>query len=107
MNKPAGTLTVVGFVIILTSISPHASNLAFDAAGNLFVGDGHSVFKYTPDGTKSTFGNGLRMRLGLCFDGKGNLFVSDGAGNKTSSKRSILKFSPDGTKTSLGSGSDS
>src|SRR6266536_5564001 len=104
MNKPAGTLTVVGFVVILTSISAHAGNLAFDAAGNLFVGDGHSVFKYAPDGTKSTFANGLRMSLGLCFDGKGNLFVSDGAANKTSSQRSILKFAPDGTKSTFVSG---
>ena len=104
MNKPAGTLTVVGFVIILTSISPHASNLAFDAAGNLFVGDGHSVFKYTPDGTKSTFANGLRMPLGLCFDGKGNLFVSDGAANTARSQRSILKFGPNGRKSTFVSG---
>src|SRR5436309_7688054 len=104
MNKPAGTLTVVGFVIILTSIRPHASNLAFDAAGNLFVGDGHSVFKYTPDGTKSTFATGLRMPLGLCFDGKGNLFVSDGAANTARSQRSILKFGPNGRKSTFVSG---
>ena len=39
----------------------------------------HSVFKYTSDGTKSSFATALKYPLGLCFDGEGNLFVSDGA----------------------------
>ena len=76
MNKPAGTLTVVGFVIILTSISPHASNLAFDAAGNLFVTDEHSISKYAPDGTKSTFATELDHPTGLAVDAAGNVYVT-------------------------------
>jgi hypothetical protein len=48
-------LTVASLATILVPVSAHASNLAFDAAGNLFWADGPSVFKYTPDGAKSSF----------------------------------------------------
>jgi DNA-binding beta-propeller fold protein YncE len=79
--------------------------LAFDAAGNLCVADSskHSVFKYTLDGTKSSFATGL-YPLGLCFDGEGNLFVSDEAATDTKSRRSILKFTPDGTRSTFDPG---
>jgi hypothetical protein len=97
-------LLVASLGTILVSISVHAGNLALDAAGNLFVGAGHSIFKYTPDGTKSTFATGLRMPLGLCFDGKGNLFVSDGEANTARSQRSILKFGLNGRKSTFVSG---
>src|SRR6266700_3176491 len=95
-------LVVGGLGTILVSISVHASNLGFDAAGNLFVARGHSVFKYTPDGTKSAFATGLRMPLGLCFDGKGNLFVSDNVGQ--AEKNSIFRFTPDGAMSTFVSG---
>jgi hypothetical protein len=74
-------LTVAALATILVPMSVHANALAFDAAGNLYVADPsrHSVFKYTPDGTKSSFATELKYPLGLCFDGEGNLFVSDGA----------------------------
>lgn len=72
-------LTVAALATILVPMSVHANALAFDAAGNLFVADGHSISKYAPDGTKSTFAAGLKYPLGLCFDREGNLSVSDGA----------------------------
>src|SRR5437867_2235091 len=99
-------LLVASLGTILVSISAHASNLAIDDKGNLFVADdrSHSIFKYTPDGTKNTVATGLRMPLGLCFDGKGNLFVSDGAANTARSQRSILKFGPNGRKSTFVSG---
>jgi hypothetical protein len=81
---------------MLVSVSAHAGGLTFDAAGNLFVADGHSVSKFTVDGTKSTFATGLKEPLGLSFDSKGNLFVSHGD--------SIFKFTPEGVKSSFVSG---
>ena len=53
-------LTVAALATILVPMSVHANALAFDAAGNLYVADPsrHSVFKYTPDGTKSSFAAG-------------------------------------------------
>lgn len=96
-------LTATGLATILVPVSVHASALAFDTAGNLFVPDGHSISKYAPDGTKSTFATGA-YPLGLCFDREGNLFVSNGTAIDPQSRRSILKFSPDGTKSTFATG---
>ncbi|HEY4271853.1 MAG TPA: hypothetical protein VGM65_07595 [Candidatus Udaeobacter sp.] len=103
MNKKFVALTVAGLGTILLSISADAGALAFDAAGNLFAADGHSIFKYTPDGTRSTFAAGLHP-LSLCFDSEGNLFVVDDA--VTEAKSSILKFTPDGKKSTVAKGTN-
>src|SRR5882724_843433 len=97
-------LTTIGLATILVRLSAYAGGLAIDPAGNLFVARGHSVFKYAPDGTKSTFATGLRYPLGLCFDGNGNLFVSDGAVTDPKGQRSIFKFGPDGKKSTFVTG---
>jgi sugar lactone lactonase YvrE len=102
MNKLFVALTVSGLGAILVSTSTEAGRLAIDAAGNLFVADKHSIYKYAPDGTKSTFAAGLKYPHGLSFDGKGNLFVSDGAA--TDAKSSILKFTPDGKRSTFATG---
>ena len=78
--------------------------LAFDRAGNLFVGNSGAgspaqpatIIKITPDGTQSTFAtlNNPQL-LGLAFDGAGNLFVSNGI--------SIVKISPSGTQSTFAS----
>jgi hypothetical protein len=80
--------------------------LAFDPAGNLFVGDSGAgipapmpskVYKFTPDGTQSLFATiSSTQLLGMAFDGAGNLFVSTG--------ESIVKLSPDGTQSTFASG---
>ena len=61
MNKLFLALTVAGLAMMLVPAESEAGGLAFDAAGNLFVADGHSISKYAPDGTKSTFAAGLRV----------------------------------------------
>ena len=66
--------------------------------------DGHSISKYAPDGTKSTFATELKYPLGLCFDGEGNLFVSDGSAINPKSRRSSLKFTPDGKRSTFATG---
>ncbi|HEX8489620.1 MAG TPA: hypothetical protein VF626_01260, partial [Chthoniobacterales bacterium] len=67
----------------------------FDNAGNLFVADSGTgtIFKFTPDGTKSNFATGLGRPFGIAFDRSGNLVVADNEEGAT------LRFSPDGTKT--------
>ncbi len=56
--------------------------LAFDASGNLFVGDsgvqgsGSAIDKFTPGGVETTIAGG-GYETGLAFDGSGNLFVCD------------------------------
>jgi sugar lactone lactonase YvrE len=104
MGKQFIILAIAGVGTIFAFTKAQAGGLAFDPAGNLFVAHGHSVFKYAPDGTKSTFATGLNYPLGLCFDKKGDLFVSDGAVTGTKSQRSIFKFGPDGKKSIFASG---
>jgi streptogramin lyase len=99
-------LTTIVLAIIVVPVSADASALALDAAGNLYAADPsrHSVFKYMPDGTKSSFATDLRYPLGLCFDHEGNLFVSDGAATDVKDRRSILKFTPDGKRSTFATG---
>jgi uncharacterized protein YecT (DUF1311 family) len=91
-------VTVASLAAMLVSVTAHASNLAFDAAGNLFWADGPSVFKYTPDGKRSTFATGLKNVPDLIFDSRGDLFASDYG------QKSIFKFTPDGKKSTLATG---
>jgi DNA-binding beta-propeller fold protein YncE len=80
--------------------------LAFDRAGNLFVSTGANpgsgtIFKFTPNGTESTFAMGLNNPRGLAFNRGGNLFVAEiiqtGPGD-------ILRFTPSGIGTVFDSG---
>ena len=56
--------------------------LAFDSGGNLFAADGfdYTIYKFTPDGTQSTFVGPSAFPdggpVGLAFDRFGNLFAS-------------------------------
>lgn len=78
--------------------------LAFDRAGNLFVGNSGAgspaipatIIKITPDGSQSTFAtlNNPNL-LGLAFDGAGNLFVSNSI--------SVVKITPSGTQSTFAS----
>lgn len=98
-------LTACAVAVMLVPVEARAGGLAFDAAGNLFLGDfdEHSISKYAPDGTKSTFAAGLDP-LGLSFDGKGNLFVSTGEVINSKTRGSILKFTPDGKRSTFAKG---
>ena len=56
------------------------TGLAFDAAGNLYAGDGNAgkVFKITPTGTVTQFNTSpVPGATGLAFDRAGNLYVSE------------------------------
>jgi outer membrane protein assembly factor BamB len=81
---------------MLAAVTAQADGLAFDSLGNLFVPDRDSraVFKFTPDGAKSTFATLLRNPIGLTFDGSGDLFVADSGGV-------ITRFNPDRTKSTF------
>ena len=58
----------------------------------------NTIFKFTPDGTESTFASGLNGPFGLAFDSSGNVFEGDFGSN------TIFKFTPDGTKSTFASG---
>jgi sugar lactone lactonase YvrE len=81
--------------------------LAFDHSGNLFVADhaAETIFKFTPDGTKSVFVSGVRLSdgNGLVFDAADNLFVLSPSGEYHVGG-TILKFSPDGNRSTFATG---
>jgi sugar lactone lactonase YvrE len=78
----------------VSGISGLKSRIAFNRAGDLFVGDANGVMKITPAGVKSTFATGLNVN-GIRCDTAGNVFVSDGT------SRSIVKITPAGVKTTF------
>ena len=73
--------------------------LAFDSAGNLYVGNVDHIEKFTAGGIGSVFASsGLSDTEGLRFDGAGNLYaVSYGT-------RSIEVFTPAGVGSVFASG---
>jgi len=81
--------------------------LAFDSAGNLFAaGVDQTVYKFTPDGTRSVFVGPSAFTpnsfpAGLAFDSLGNLFVSTESGCPPAEPDSILKFTPDGVESTF------
>jgi hypothetical protein len=96
---------------------PNISDLVFDAAGNLYAADfgaegisndsSGAIYKFAPNGTKTTFASGLYRPRYLAFDFLGNLFVAADVGTCfgcTGPNSAIFKFKPDGTKTTFVSG---
>jgi uncharacterized protein YecT (DUF1311 family) len=88
--------------------------MVLDGAGNLFVAEEHIqedrhvdvIFKFTPDGKKSTFATGLEELSRMAIDGAGNLFVRERHFEKDHDVEVIFKFTPDGKKSTFASGSD-
>jgi hypothetical protein len=78
-----------------------ASGANFDSAGNLFVTVGDdtdlnlaaTIYKFTPTGVQSTFGNTPGQTFALAFDCAGNLYAADAL------DQTIYQFTPDGTRS--------
>jgi subtilisin-like proprotein convertase family protein len=105
-TAPGGGITVAGQMTTLTNvhdviIRDIRFRSAYLAPGqNLFVADSGSdnIYKFTPDGTRTTFATGLNYPDGIAFNSAGNLFEEDGfSGN-------IYEFTPDGTRTTFATG---
>jgi hypothetical protein len=90
--------------------------LAFDSAGNLFAADSgdqnglnQTIWKFTPDGTRSifvgptAFGPNVFPAGGLAFDRFGNLFVAVLSG-VAQGEDLIFEFAPDGTESTFATG---
>src|SRR5438132_1711727 len=70
------------------------------APGDLFEADQGSstIFRFAPDGTKTTFASGLGGPFGLAVDGSGNVFEAD------VNTDMIFKFTPAGLKSTFATG---
>ena len=96
---------------------PNIEDVIFDAAGNLYAADyapagisndSHgAIYKFAPNGTKTTFASGLYRPRYFALDFYGNLFVTADVGTCfgcTGPNSAIFKLKPDGTKTTYASG---
>jgi len=77
-----------------SGITGLTSRIAFNRAGDLFVGDANGIVKITPTGVRSTFATAVKVN-GIRCDAAGNVFVSDGT------SRSIIKITPAGVKSAF------
>ena len=76
-------------------------DLALDSSGNLYAVANNqndpnlagTIYKFTPGGTRSTFGTLPGEGFGLAFDSAGNLYAADNV------DMIIYKFAPNGTRT--------
>ena len=97
MKNPTLSYLLVTIANVATVLLPIC---AFAAPQILFESDFQSgtIFKFTADGTKTTFASGLSGPVSLALDASGNLFEADENSGK------IFKFTPDGTKTTFATG---
>lgn len=68
----------------------NATAIAFDRHGKMYVSSRHdeTVYLVAPDGTVSSYAEGMGVATGIAFDRSGNLYVGDRSGT-------IFKIAPD------------
>jgi hypothetical protein len=87
------TLVLIALAVVLCSQT-------FALADDVFVSVGYtnSIYKFTPDGTRTTFASGVDGPEGLAFNSSGDLFEA------AASSDCIYRFAPDGTKSTFADG---
>ena len=88
------------FLSAAACAAPMVAITAQADAGDLYEADFASgtIFKFTPEGVKSTFASGLTDLVGLAFDRQGNLFAAD------SGTGTIFEFNSSGAQSVFASG---
>jgi len=100
-----GVVEIIASGLNLESTGESQPALAFDEAGNLYVGEAGLVetwtriTKFAPDGTASVFTNEIERPSGLAFHPTtGDLYVSEALSDQ------ILRFSPSAVRTVFATG---
>ena len=108
-NKTIDKITPQGAVSIFASNLPNLAGLAFDASGNLFATSSNNaynetagvIYKFTPDGNRTTVCSGLMLSVqdGIAIDKNDNLYVT--CYSPYFSTSSVVRISPSGIVTTL------
>jgi hypothetical protein len=86
------------------NISPAPVPTLFASINGTAQNGGGSIFQYTPDGSESSFDDGLDRPRGLAFDSVGNLYVATNSFDiNGNTQPAILKITRDGTQTTFAS----
>ena len=83
--SPAGAISTIAGTGVLgyTDLAlAEPEGLAFDADGNLYIADDVDIREVSPDGSISTFFQGLNGASAVAVDGAGRLYVSDSLNNR-------------------------
>jgi sugar lactone lactonase YvrE len=99
------------------SVPGQAFGLAFDAAGNLYAGNGANgpivtaIYEFAPDGTRTMFADGSAFPpnngpIDFAFNRFGNLFVSTESGLVNDPSNVVLKFTPSGVGSTFAANLD-
>ena len=74
----------------------NATSIAFDRAGQMYVSSRHdgTVYRVAPNGTMSSYAEGMGIATGIAFDRQENLYVGDRSGTifKIARDRQIFVF---------------
>lgn len=97
-NGEVDELTPSGRAIKLASGFQNIYGIALDGSGNLYIGDGTSIYQLAPGATSTTrlsASSQLAAPGGIAADAGGTVYVAD-------FYKGILELHPDGTVTALG-----
>lgn len=94
---------LAGLLPLLSATTSHAAPRDLYACGGAPNSSDRFVFRFTPDGVRSTFASGLYQPTAMAFDRKGNLFVADSGSGIPQRESVILKFAPDGSRSTFAS----
>jgi len=95
-------LACLGAVFLICS-SAVAQNLFVSVSGAEWGNPNRgSIYKFTPNGARTTFAVGLNYPSGLAFDSRGSLFVADYDNNTNTPV--IYTFTPTGVRSTFASG---
>lgn len=94
---------LAGLLLLLAATTSHAAPGDLYACGGAPNNSDRFVFRFAPDGTRSTFASGLYQPMAMAFDRKGNLFVGDSGSGIPPRESLIVKFTPDETRSTFAS----
>jgi hypothetical protein len=95
--------SLAGLLSLLAATTSRCAPLDLYVSGGAPNSSDRFVFRFTPDGVRSTFASGLYQPVAMAFDRKGNLFVVDSGSGIPPIESVILKFAPDGSRSTFAS----